>query len=437
MAAERWSLVEYSAPTALLKEITSETGLGQEHISKLLQVAGERVAYALSFSQSPLRVSGIHVRAIDFAGLLRIGPSIELEVAPKFLGDGAMGWREDFYFLAMLSRHGRLMSSERLRALAEPNSDLASLVARALVQMFWDQHRRPIRTYRRRVVCDFAIDGDADPEDLSFPNEDGFVQTVIQYDRTNEFNSTIKAAASELWELVRDTEVRESLRRVMSYLGAQEPVRRSQRQQLPRRSRTWQATYELAIDVLKGFGLTYESGLALAPGFVVRTWRVWEDLVTISLRARLGTEAVSAQKGHRLGNRQRQTEIGLGKIQPFMVRPDIRIDGNKAGLGDMLVDAKYIGRHEEGRQRISEADVYESIAFSRAARVERVVLVYPKIAASSSEPTGNAHIFEKVDIGDCQIWGIEVEVRGIARTGGVKAFSDGLINQLRAIAPPP
>ena len=119
--------------------------------------------------------------------------------------------------LAMLSRHGRLMNSERLRALAEPNNDLASLVARALDQKFWNQHQRPIRTYRRRVVYDLTNDGDAKLEDLFIPEEEGFVQTVIQYDRTNEFHSTIKATASEFWEHARDTEVRESLRHVMSY----------------------------------------------------------------------------------------------------------------------------------------------------------------------------------------------------------------------------
>ena len=159
---------------------------------------------------------------------------------------------------------------------------------------------------------------------------------------------------------------------------------------------------------------------------------MWEDLVTRSLRARLGTKAVSAQKAHRLEIRQRQTEISLNKMQPFMARPDIKIDGIKAGLGDMLVDATHIGR-----RRISEAGVYETIAFSHAARTERVVLVYPKIAVSNSEPMGKAHIFERVDIGECQNWGIEIEVCGIARTGGVKAFSHGVINQKWAITPTP
>ena len=436
MAASRWSLVEYGPPTALLSQIAAETTLGHEQVKKLLHAAGERIAYALNFSQSPLRISGLSVRAIDFAGLLRAGSSIELEVAPKFLGDGETGWREDFYFLAMLSRHGRLMSSERLRALTEPNSDLASLVARALVQMCWDQHRRPIRTYRRRIVRDFAIDGDIEPEDFIIRDE-GFVQTIIKFDRANEFNSAIKTAAANLWALVHDADIRASLQRVMFLLGAQEPFRRLHQRRIPRRSRSWQATYDLAIDVLKGFGLTYEGGKALAPGFVVRTWRVWEDLVTISLRARLGAQAVSVQKSLRLGYRKRHTEEGWGKTSPFTVTPDIRIHGSKVGVGKVLVDAKYIGRQEEGRQRVAEADVYEAISFSRAAKAEKVILVYPKIAVGSTDPTGKAHIFEKIDVADCHIWGVEVEVRGISRTGGIKAFSDGLINQLRAIAPDP
>ncbi|MEP2828218.1 MULTISPECIES: hypothetical protein [Alphaproteobacteria] len=409
------------------------TGLSPSHVIEKLQNAGERTARALNFTSTPLLINGSRVQAIDFAGLMRAGPAIEIEIAPKFLGGQSDSWREDFFFLAMLSKHGRLLGTERLRALSSSNSDFATLVARALVQMFWDQHRRPIRTFRRQVVREFALEGDIDAEELRVPNEDGFAQTVVRFDRVNPFNAAIKAAAIDLVPIVRDAEVRANLGRIANYLGEQAPPRGLYKRRLPSRARSWQSTFDLALDVLQGFGLTYESGKALAPGFVLNTWRVWEDLVTVSLRANLGGQAVASQKGIHLGHRQRQSDDGSSIRRSFEVTPDLRVDGSKAGFGEILVDAKYKGRWDSGKQRIAEADVYEAMAFARAARASQVILVHPKIARDAVTKTGTAGVFERVDVDELQIWGIEVEVRGIAKIGGLRAFADGLVDQLRTI----
>jgi hypothetical protein len=433
MAAHRFSINEYGAPVALISEIARATNLPPQRVSDYLQSAGDRAAQVLNFSANPLPVVGQRVQARDFAGLLRAGPTIELEVVPKFLGTGSAGWREDFFFLAMLSRHGRLLNNERLRALSAPNADLATLLARALVQMYWDQHRRAIRTYRRTRVTDFALDGEIEPEDLRIPNEEGFVQTLVRYDRTNKFNAAIKNAASALTPLVRDLEARASLERIGHLLGAQPPARAARPTRLPSRARPWQATYDLALDVLQGFGLTYDTGRALAPGFLLSTWQTWENLVTISLRAQLGARAIAAQKGFHLGHRQRHSEAGWGRRRAFEVTPDLAVDGRGAGFGDLLVDAKYKGRWHEGRQRIGEADIYEAMAFGRAAPADKIVLVYPKIASGSQSATGSTEVFERVDVDGLVIWGVEAEVRGISRAGGLKHFAQGLISRLRSV----
>lgn len=436
MGSHRFSLVEYDPPLPLIGQIASETGLSSSRVTELMQNAGDRVAQTLGFSTTPFEVVGQKVRAVDFAGLLRVGSAIEIEVAPKFLGVSNTGWREDFFFLAMLSRHGRLLSSDRLRAVSNPNADLASLVARALVQMFWDQSRRPIRTYGRQIEQDFAIDGDVDPEEFRFPSEDGFSQAVIRYDRSNPFNAAIHAAALELLREVRDAEVRGNLQRLTQRLGGQSPLPNLRPRRMPSRSRSWKTTYELALDVLQGFGLTYNQGNAFAPGYVVPTWQIWEDLVTISLRAHLGGQAVAAQKGIQLGSRERQTASGWSTHRSLEVTPDLQIDGSKAGFGELVVDAKYKGRWHQGRQRIVEADLYEAMAFARAAKAKRVVLVYPKSGHSTPNGVGTSSVFEriKVDADSLQVWGVEVEVRGIAKIGGLKRFAEGLVGELRTIA---
>lgn len=434
MAVGRFCLTEYDPPVPLVGQIAHAMGLAPARITEWLQLAGDRVALSLGFTNTPLQIAGQRAQATDFAGLLRVAPAIELEVAPKFLGSSAGGWREDFFFLAMLSRHGRLLGSDRLRAVSSANTDLATLVARALIQMYWDNHRRPIRTYRRRLESYFAIEGDVDPEDLRMPTDDGFAQTVIRFDRTNPYNAAVSAACADLLPVVQDADVRASLERIMQSLGVQAPLRSLRARRLPSRARAWQSTYDLALDVLRGFGLTYDGGKAIAPGFVLSTWQVWEDLVTIALRSHLGGAAVEAQKGIKLGHRQRSSDGDWSSERSFVVRPDLRIDGSKAGFGDMLLDAKYKGRLHRGRQRIVEADVYEAMAFAKAAKSNRIVLVYPKLAVGGPVPVGTTFVFERVAVDGVTVWGVEVEVRGIAQRGGLKSFAERLVAALASIS---
>lgn len=434
MIVSRFCLTEYDPPVSLTSQIAQTTGLAPARITEWLQLAGDRAALSLGFTNTPLQIAGMRVQAKDFAGLLRVAPAIELEVAPKFLGSAATGWREDFFFLAMLSRHGRLLSSDRLRAVSSANTDLATLVARALIQMFWDNHRRPIRTYRRRVESHFAIEGDVDPEELHMPTDDGFAQTVIRFDRTNLYNAAISAACADLYVEVQDADVRANLERIMHGLGSQALLRSLHPKRLPSRSRAWQSTYELALDVLRGFGLTYDGGKAVAPGFILSTWQVWEDLVTISLRAYLGNEAVAAQKGIQLGHRQRKVAGVWSSQSSLIVTPDVKIYGSRDGFGELLVDAKYKGRWHQGRQRVAEADVYEAMAFAKAANATRIVLLYPKTASSAPMPVGTTAAFERIDADGITIWGVEAEVCGIAGKAGLRTFAMGIMETFRKIA---
>jgi len=114
----------------------------------------------------------------------------------------------------MLSRHGSLLASERLASSPGSREDLATLVGRAVVGMFWDNHRRPLRTYRRSRLVEFAIDGDVDAETLVMPTVDGYEQDVICYDRRNVFNATLLGAVQILLNEVRDPQTRQQLMRV-------------------------------------------------------------------------------------------------------------------------------------------------------------------------------------------------------------------------------
>lgn len=416
----RLSLVEYGTPVDLSRAITDATGVDRTKANSLLIEAGMRAAASLGLSYNPISVNAKGARAIDFAGLIRLAPSLELEVAPKFLGldDSDAAWREDFFFLSTLSRHGRLLASERLTASGGTPRDLSTLVARSITGMYEAHKRRPLRSYRRVREAAFFIDGDPDPVDLIFPSPDGFEQELIRFDRKNGWNGDIVAAARELLPEVSDPSVASSLVRLIEDLSPQNmPVNR--RSPIPARHRAWKPLHELSVDVLGGLGLNYRQGQAHAPGYLVSTWRVWEDLLTVAARLSFGRSAVVPQRGYALGTK---IKMSTGAVSKLSVYPDcvIEPDGTRPR---MLLDAKYKGHVEKGQLRISEADVYEALAFSKATGCNLVALAYPAQPGDTPQPVGTCTIFEKAMVDAVQIAGIQVESRLISRTGALKLFA--------------
>ncbi|PCM45560.1 5-methylcytosine restriction system specificity protein McrC [Marinobacter sp. ANT_B65] len=421
----RLSLVEYGSPIDLSHEIASAIGVDRARANTLLVEVGNRAASTLGFSYNPISVDAKGARAIDFAGLIRLAPSLELEVAPKFLGldNFDAQWREDFFFLSTLSRHGRLLDTERLLASGNTPRDLATLVARSITSMYEVRKRRPLRSYRRVREADFFIDGDPDPLDLIFPSPDGFEQELIRFDRWNGWNADIVGAAKELLPEVRDPSVVGSLIRLIEDLSPQNaPTNR--RRPIPPRHRTWKPLHELSIGVLGGLGLSYTQGKVHAPGYLVTTWRVWEDLLTLAARLGFGTSAVMSQKGFSLGTK---IKIDTGGVSKISVYPDcvIESDGNRPR---MLLDAKYKGHVEKGKLRIAESDVYEALAFSRAADCNLVVLAYPAKPGNKSQQVGTCTIFESIQVDDVRIVGIQIEIRGISKRGALRQLSRTLAN---------
>ncbi|MHC1551286.1 hypothetical protein ACYJL1_22880 (plasmid) [Phyllobacterium sp. K27] len=102
--------------------------------------------------------------------------------------------------------------------------------------------------------------------------------------------------------------------------------------------------HELSVDVLGGLGINYTQGQARAPGYLVSTWRVWEDLLTVAIRLGFGRSAVVPQKGFPLGIK---TKMSTGVMSRVSVFPDCVIEANGASPG-MLLDAKYKGHVEKG-----------------------------------------------------------------------------------------
>jgi len=428
--ASRWTIVEYGEPQPFIKEMSESSSLSVADVKLLVDSAGHRVAANLNLSTSPITVERDQIRAVDIAGLLRIAPGIELEIAPKFLGNDTNDtrWREDFFFLAVLSKHGKVLTSERLHTGRSASRELPMLVARTMIEMQRTNSRRPLRTYRQSNELNFDLDGVVDPETVVLPSPHGFSQEYVRYDRRNIYNATIKAALLSLQRDVRDPEVRMQLGRAMTELGAQSPINFPRHRRLPSRSRRWQDMYDLSVDVLMGMGLTFQPhGSPRSPGYVVSTWQVWEDLLTLAARLGFSESDVHAQKPLSLGLRTR-VEAGMDtEKRRLPVEPDIRIESIVGSeRGPLVLDAKYKTRASKKEQRIDEADVYESLAFARAAKTDTVILLYPAVPDGPTDELGSVTTFERVEVGNVTIHGLQVEVRGIAGSDGLRKFSTAL-----------
>lgn len=387
-----------------------------------MEDTGDRTRRVLGLKGPLLHWERGEFRFSNVAGIFRIVPGFELEVAPKCLGN-APKWRDDFFLLATLSEHGRLLSDDGIRASMRSRSDLHTLVGRALIAMYWKNLRRPLRAYRRLQVADYSIEGDFEPEELTRVAEDGFRQEVNQLTRANRYSATIRQAAQKLAREVVDLETRLQLERVIHHVPRTSDARIRGNRPLPRQSRSWEGVYRLAQDVLRDLGGTYEAGGLVAPGFLVKTWQMWERLVTTALRAAFGAEHVSVHQVKRLGTRR-----SVGGEKALTVVPD-----GVAWLARLerriVVDAKYKGSTETSGKIVEQQDIYEALAYARAFDVEEVVLVYPggpeDVTASGSE-VGVARRFAEIRVGELKIIGISIGVTGIAKAGGVRQFVEGL-----------
>jgi len=425
---QRFTAIEYAKPSALHEEISKRSDVSASTARELLLRAGDRVRGILGLESVPLSINADRYQFQNVAGLLVLASGLELEIAPKFLGN-APGWREDFFLLATLSHHGRLLDNEGLKSSARATSDLATLIGRSLIEMYWKNQRRPLRTYRRLSHSEFAIEGDFDPEDLSVPAEDGFPQSVTSFTRENPYNAVIRAAAAGLAPIVPDVETRVRLERLAQHLPHQQRPSRPQDRRLPSRSRAWQPTFDLSLDILRGLGGAYDPKNALAPGYVMQTWQVWEQLVSLSLRNALLPKYVLLQSPNRLGTRTQD-----GAVRVLNVVPDAIVTiPNTTGSRRVIVDAKYKGHVDRSSTSISNADIYESLAFSRATGIFEVVLVYPRTvngAPSSHYEVGHAAEFARAVADGVLIRAVELGVCRISERRGLKRFADALAKSL-------
>jgi 5-methylcytosine-specific restriction endonuclease McrBC regulatory subunit McrC len=370
---------------------------------------------SLGDDNPPIAIDGDAIKVMNLAGVLRMSPQVEIDLAPKFLGHHYSGWREDFLAISNLTGHGRIFSGERVSAIYGQSADLASLIGRNFVREYRSNSRSGLRTYRQRKWRDADLVGSLDTDGLAQVGKDGFLQTSTVLDGFNPFNGVIRAAAEALLGEVRDPIVRNQIAQIHRELPPQGPSP-NRLPRLPGRNRHWQPLIELSLEVLKGFDVRLEEGQVAAPGFLVRTWQAWERLVFLALRLERGDNRTAFQMEHAWAMRG---------DSPLFVKPDVTLDPETIAAP---VDAKYKTRLDKRNLKITQTDLMEVSAFMEATHSNATVLLYPRLAIEGEAPVacGTCRAFDQVEIGERTVIALDVEVRGIGERGGYETFARGL-----------
>lgn len=389
-------------------EVARASALSVAEIGVQVRDLNDRLRAQFGHDTDPFEVTSAGTWRVDgVAGLMRLNKYVEIEVVPKFLDPSSPTWRMDFFVLAVLVQTGHLLSADEISADVEDRGALATLVARSLLQMHDENSRRRIRGYRRRTFSDFSLDGDVDWETLALPGPDGITLQQVELTARNAYNATLLAALEILMGEVTDTDTQAQLELLARAIKPQDGVPRVF-PALPSRYSSWNTAYELSQMVVNGLGLDLASGRFAGPGFVLSTWLAWQQLCEeVARRANPGRRVVPQAK-LKLGER------ASGTVD-VVVTPDIAIEFE--GAKGLLLDAKYktrIGR----RPRVASADLYESLAFLRAAGSDRIGLLYPSTRSTADLPTGAWRRFDRVVVDFYSVEGIEIQVQGLGSRSG-------------------
>lgn len=361
-----------------------------------------------------LRLIDGQLAAEGLAGVLQLDASTTLEVCPKVFAKDDPTWREDFLALALIATTGHLLVHMPTGVLTTTENALSTLLARSFASEYRNNARRPIRHYRMTLHHDFALDGDVELLDLVDPPAEGFRQHRLSLSRDNAFTQVLAHGGARLAGVVTEAATRTQLDRVRQQLPRPAASRTISVPRLPSRHSSWQLLYDLAAQVVKGAsGGRYGAAELVAPGYVLDTWRAWQELC--ELLCRLGLSGYSLRE-------QPPLQLGTRDGNPLFVHPDVLATPSQSGA-PLVVDAKYKGRADTSSD-VSSSDIYESLAFMEAAGATRTLLIQP--ATDSRLMRQRFRTIGVVGVGGRVIHGVEIQPRGLARPTAMTELSQAV-----------
>lgn len=388
-------LREYGTPENI-DALADNCHITPQSMRVILRKANTRIMKSLSQNAVPFVIDSDTVRAANIAGVIRLSAQIELEVFPKYLGfsEDDVHWKEDFYLLSTLSKHGRLLEGDNIHTVSAYRSTLYDIAGRALAENFIPLRRHLLRKYHRDQFNDYSIEGEIRFEDAFVRHPDGIPQEKVTFDKKNDYNATILAAMRHVQPHITDVKVQRILQESVTVLQPQNPVRLDRpRLSLPARDIRWKSEYDLAYDIIHGMGAIFTDGNILSPGFIVSTWQVWEWLLTTAIRIGEANLKVVGQKPFPFGTIQNYDQATQ---QQLYVYPDVSAIQPDTGEVVYLVDAKYKLLSLSNRDA-NRADLYEALAFCQSSGCRYLFLAYPSDPAPGEEARVNLTATYRID----------------------------------------
>ena len=303
---KRIVLTEDSPYSKTIPSLAKELGVDRYELASSLYGADAYLSKRLSISGS-LRIDRDRFTFSRIAGIFPVTEQLEVEVIPKFM-NGNEAWRSDFLLLLARTRWGVLAERQMVSTSKSRDRGINDSLAMVFLTMFDKVSHVPIRTYQRQILQQFEIEGDLDEETVLLPDKDGFIQTVTEFTRRNDYNAVIAAAAQILSQSASDFDLRARLTRAVYQLGPQGSLPTSIPRMVPSRFRNWSDIYGLSIDILDGYGIDYvNQGEVMSPGFVVRTSDAWEEFIRQALVAGMESCTVAFQEKHPFAKRDNST----------------------------------------------------------------------------------------------------------------------------------
>lgn len=419
----RLSVTEYGVSKLKIKDLANKINLKEAELKEMLIKKGKELKELLMLKESPIKINGDSFKVVEMAGIINVNDTLIIEVAPKFLGNDVDNehWREDFFFLAMLSSYGKLLDSDKITTSLEEENSFYMLLAKIMIEMYEKNAHRPIRNYHRRVFKDFSIDAEFDVEDIIFPDSDGFEQYEFILSKENQYNQVICQAFNHLANQINNHYLKIKINRIVSNLSKNElKIYTNVPKQVPNRNLVWNDLYNLSLHVIDGNGLALKSGEMQSIGYAINTWRVWEDVISITLSNAYGKHLVKLQKKYTLGIK-RDIKTGGKSSRMVKVKPDIVVYEESGDNPYFILDTKYKGHIDKGQLIITEADLYEALAFAKAVNCNNVFLAYPSPPTGQNK-LGHIEVFEIIEQDATKVIGVKVNTKGISKINALSDF---------------
>jgi 5-methylcytosine-specific restriction enzyme subunit McrC len=374
-----WGSLQYGDAADRIPEKEADRIAAAARQSVHAQVSGERV---LEHGRHALR-------ARNFVGVVA-APGLALEILPKIDGLGDVGEAEALgrirhRLVHMLAAALDLdIDAGRITALGSQKDNLLELLIRLFADKLMDAARAGLpRRYaaaeddlpalrgRLDLVRQFTLRAAA-PEKLACRYDEFLVDTPL--------NRVMKAAVQRLRRLARRAETQRRLAELdflyadVGPIGSVDPAAIV----LDRTNGRWRELLDLARLIL---GQRYQTtSLGRTDGFALLfdMQALFESYVAAMLRrAYAGSGMRVVSQGGRLFCLHEIEEGGTGRGR-FQTKPDILLKRGDSTIA--VLDTKWkrlLSHGDDPKHGVSQADIYQMIAYGRLYRCPSLVLVYP------------------------------------------------------------